>query len=220
MLELSALGLLQKKPLHGYRLKQQLELFMSSCISINYGAIYPLLKRLEERGYVFVVTEEPGEAGCSRKIYQITEKGRDRWREKMLENLKESWVKGRSRFLIKFFFFSDLEPTERVKLIEHRLIICQLRQEYLDSQQSENLLLDSYQYSACNRAKSILNTEIQWLREELVKELELLKKEEGRSKKWMFTKTQTNCQHLVDGGELNTKEKDKLLNLIEKKNSF
>ena len=180
MLELSALGLLQKKPLHGYRLKQQLELFMSSCISINYGAIYPLLKRLEERGYVFVVTEEPGEAGCSRKIYQITEKGRDRWREKMLENLKESWVKSSSRFLIKFFFFSDLEPSERVKLIEHRLIVCQLRQEYLDSQQSENLLLDSYQYSACNRAKSILKTEIQWLREELVKELELLKEEETK----------------------------------------
>ncbi|NEP87235.1 MAG: PadR family transcriptional regulator [Okeania sp. SIO2C2] len=174
MLELSALGLLQKKPLHGYRLKQQLELFMSSCISINYGAIYPLLKRLEERGYIFVVTEEPGEAGCSRKIYKITEKGRDRWREKMLENLKESWVKGRSRFLIKFFFFSDLEPIERVKLIEHRLIVCQLRQEYLDSQQSENIQRDPYQFSAWNRAKSMLNSETQWLREELVKELELI----------------------------------------------
>ncbi|NEP03936.1 MAG: PadR family transcriptional regulator [Okeania sp. SIO2G4] len=186
MLELSALGLLQKKPLHGYRLKQQLELFMSSCISINYGAIYPLLKRLEERGYIFVVTEEPGEAGCSRKIYQITEKGRDRWREKMLENLKESWVKGRSRFLIKFFFFSDLEPIERVKLIEHRLIVCQLRQEYLDSQQSENIQRDPYQFSAWNRAKSMLNSEMQWLREELVKELELINFDSNQAKKHNF----------------------------------
>ncbi|NES74976.1 MULTISPECIES: PadR family transcriptional regulator [Okeania] len=186
MLELSALGLLQKKPLHGYRLKQQLELFMSSCISINYGAIYPLLKRLEERGYIFVVTEEPGKAGCSRKIYQITEKGRDRWREKMLENLKESWVKGRSRFLIKFFFFSDLEPIERVKLIEHRLIVCQLRQEYLDSQQSENIQRDPYQFSAWNRAKSMLNSETQWLREELVKELELINFDSNQAKKQNF----------------------------------
>ncbi|NEN88660.1 MAG: hypothetical protein F6K48_06895 [Okeania sp. SIO3H1] len=74
-------------------------------------------------------------------------------------------VKGRSIFLIKFFFFSDLEPTERVKLIENRLIVCQLRQEYLDSQKYENLPRDPYQYSACNRAKLMLNTEMQWLRE-------------------------------------------------------
>lgn len=40
MLELAALGLLLKKPLHGYRLKKQLEKFMSGCISVNYGAIY------------------------------------------------------------------------------------------------------------------------------------------------------------------------------------
>lgn len=177
MLELSALGLLQREPLHGYRLKQQLELFMSSCISVNYGAIYPLLKRLEERGYIIVLSEEAGEAGCNRKIYRITEKGRDRWHQKMLEHPKESWIKTRSRFAIKFFFFSYLEPPERIKLIEHRLMICKLRQEYLDNQQAENIPVDPYQISGWNRAKSMLNLEMQWLREELVRELELINSE-------------------------------------------
>ncbi|MGB3510096.1 MAG: PadR family transcriptional regulator [Microcoleaceae cyanobacterium] len=177
MLELSALGLLQREQLHGYRLKQQLELFMSSCISVNYGAIYPLLKRLEERGYIVEVSEEAGETGCSRKIYQITKKGSDRWRKKMLEHPKESWIKSRSRFLIKFFFFSDIEPTERVKLIEHRLIVCRLRQEYLDSQNAENIPTEPYQKSAWNRTKLMLNSEMQWLREELVRELELVNNE-------------------------------------------
>lgn len=177
MLELSALGLLQRKPLHGYRLKQQLELFMSSCISVNYGAIYPLLKRLEERGYIVVVAEEAGEAGCSRKIYQITEKGRDRWRKQMLEHPKESWIKSRSRFGIKFFFFSYLEPPERIKLIEHRLMVCKLRQEYLESHQSENAPEDPYQIAAWNKAKLTLNSEINWLRAQLLKELELINTE-------------------------------------------
>lgn len=90
MLELSALGLLQRQPLHGYRLKQQLELFMSSYISVNYGAIYPLLKRLEERGEISVMAQVAGDGGNPRKIYDITAQGRELWREQMLEHHLES----------------------------------------------------------------------------------------------------------------------------------
>ena len=86
MLELSALGLLQRQPLHGYRLKQQLELFMSSYISVNYGAIYPLLKRLEERGEISIMAQVAGDGGNPRKIYYITAQGRELWREQMLEH--------------------------------------------------------------------------------------------------------------------------------------
>ncbi|NEO54699.1 MAG: hypothetical protein F6K54_17410 [Okeania sp. SIO3B5] len=40
--------------------------------------------------------------------------------------------------------------------------------------------------------------------------------EEGREKKWMGTQTPTNSQHLVDGGVLNPKEKDKLTKYVER----
>ena len=171
MLELSAIGLLQRQPLHGYRLKQQLELFMSSCISVNYGAIYPLLKRLEERGQIVTITEEAGDAGCPRKIYGITASGRDRWRQKMLEHPQESWVNSRSRFQIKFFFFGDLEPLERVKLLEHRLRVCYLRQDYLEGQQAEHhYFVDFYQTASWERCTDTLQLEIQWLTEQLAQE--------------------------------------------------
>ncbi|MEG3841855.1 PadR family transcriptional regulator [Microcoleus sp. herbarium14] len=170
MLELSALGLLQRQPLHGYRLKQQLELFMSSCISVNYGAIYPLLKRLEERGEISVIAEEAGDAGCPRKIYGITAQGREFWREKMLEHPQESWVNSGSRFRIKFFFFGDLEPAERMKLLEHRLRICYIRQDYIESLKSEYPLTDDYQFASGDRCKSVLESEIEWLTEQLAKE--------------------------------------------------
>ena len=170
MLELSALGLLQRQPLHGYRLKQQLELFMSSCMSVNYGAIYPLLKRLEERGEIVVMTEEAGDAGSMRKIYAITTQGRDRWRQIMLDQPQESWVNTRTRFQIKFFFFGDLEPADRIKLLEHRLRVCKLRQDYLDSPQTEFSPVDCYQVTAWERGKVMLELEIAWLTEELVKE--------------------------------------------------
>lgn len=167
MLELATLGLLLSEPLHGYRLKQQLELFMSSCISVNYGAIYPLLRRLEESGYIVTLGQEPGEAGPSRKTYGITATGRDLWRQKMLEHPHESWVNTRSRFAIKFFFFSNLESPERVKLLEHRLMVCRLR---LESLEIEPMPADRYQSDTWKRHFAMLQDEINWLRSQLRKE--------------------------------------------------
>lgn len=163
MLELSALGLLQREPLHGYRLKQRLELFMGSCISVNYGAIYPLLKRLEERGYIQVILEEAGDAGSSRKVYGITVAGRERWLYKMLEQPQESWVKSRSRFLIKYFFFSDLNIQNRLRLLEYRLRACQQRMAYLNQKEIEYVPADSYQSDIWQRAKFLLDSEYKWL---------------------------------------------------------
>ncbi|MGI0489381.1 PadR family transcriptional regulator [Pantanalinema rosaneae CENA516] len=167
MLELATLGLLQQEPLHGYRLKQQLELFMSSCISVNYGTIYPLLKRLEERGAIVVSAEEAGEAGCSRKIYSITEAGHQLWQQQMLEHPHESWVNSRSRFMIKYFFFSHLKPSERVKLLNHRLMTCQLR---LENQEQEQPTGDRYKAAAWQRCLEVLRSEIAWLTTQLAAE--------------------------------------------------
>lgn len=168
MLELATLGLLQREPLHGYRLKQQLELFMSSCISVNYGAIYPLLKRLEERGEIATLATEEGEAGPTRKTYGITAQGRQKWHQKMLEDPHESWVNSRSRFMIKFFFFSHLEPTERVQLLQHRLSVCAL---HLESGELEiTRLLDPYESTALQRCLVVQRSEMQWIGEQLATE--------------------------------------------------
>jgi len=53
MLELATLGLLQKEPLYGYKLKQQLEQFISGCISVNYGMarFTPCLNSWKNRGF-------------------------------------------------------------------------------------------------------------------------------------------------------------------------
>jgi DNA-binding PadR family transcriptional regulator len=168
MLELAALGLLLKKPLHGYRLKKQLERFMSGCISVNYGAIYPLLKRLEKQGYI--QTQEAIDDGSNRKVYQITESGRDRWREAMLAHPHESWVNSRSRFIIKFCFFSQLEPTERIKLMQSRLMTCQLRLESRESQLIEKDAEDPYQAIALQRHLANLRFEIEWLKVQILRE--------------------------------------------------
>jgi DNA-binding PadR family transcriptional regulator len=180
MLELATLGLLQCEPLHGYRLKQQLELFMSNCISVNYGAIYPLLKRLEERGEITTLVSDRAEAGVSRKTYCITDKGRHQWHEKMIEHPHESWVNSRSRFGIKFFFFSNLEPSERIKLLEHRFSVCQLRLESFEVELPPQA--DPYQESVRGHCLSVLESEIQWLSEQLAKEYKELYNSDHQAK--------------------------------------
>ena len=168
MLELAALGLLIEEPLHGYRLKQQLERFMSGCISVNYGAIYPLLKRLEAQGYIMTLTEVAG--GANRKVYQITERGRDRWRQEMLAHPHESWVNSRSRFIIKFFFFSQIEAAERVKLMQSRLMVCKLRLESREEQPVEETTANPYPAIARQRHLANLRFEIEWLRAQILRE--------------------------------------------------
>ncbi len=191
MLELATLGLLQREPLHGYRLKQQLELFMSSCISVNYGAIYPLLKRLEERGEIATLATEEGEAGPTRKTYCITAKGRQRWHQKMLEDPHESWVNSRSRFMIKFFFFSHLEPAERIKLLENRLRVCHLRLESIELESTQ--LLDPYESAALQRCLVVTRSEMEWFSKQLTKEQkELYDSTQREETQIMFSQNQSS----------------------------
>jgi len=167
VLKLAALGLLQQEPMNGYRLKQQLELFMSCCISVNFGAIYPLLKRLEENGEIELMDVEAETDNQNCKTYRITKLGQKHWREEMLAHSQGSWVNVRSRFMIKFFFFSELEPHERIQLIEHRLMLCQLR---LSSKLVGENSTDPYQVKVSQRSITMIQSEIQWLNQQLIQE--------------------------------------------------
>lgn len=158
MFELAALGLLLHEPLHGYRLKQQLERFMSGCISVNYGTIYPMLRRLEQRGAIAIV----GTGTSTRKLYSLTDLGRALWLEKMMEHPHESWVNARSRFMIKVFFFSHLAPTQRRQLLEQRLLACQLR---LESPPWPSSPSDPFQVQLWNHCNRGLEAEIAWLQQ-------------------------------------------------------
>jgi DNA-binding PadR family transcriptional regulator len=165
MIEIAILGLLLQQPLHGYRLKQQLDWLMSGCISVNYGTIYPVLKRLEQQGAISVQREEqegadPASRKVCRKIYSLTDQGRSLWQQKMLEHPQESWVNAYSRFMIKFFFFSHLTPSERLRLIEHRLLVSRLR---LQQQQQTPLPADAHQVAAWQKFIGQLENEICWL---------------------------------------------------------
>jgi transcriptional regulator len=82
MLILRALSL---GPLHGYGVIQRLRQMSDEMLSVEQGALYPALSRIEQRGWV---TSEWGvnETGRQAKFYTLTRAGR-----KQLQVEEASW---------------------------------------------------------------------------------------------------------------------------------
>ncbi len=72
------LHLIQEQPDHGYGLMQRIDAICGDLVAVNTNKIYPLLRRLEERGFVTAAWDHPTKR--SRRVYSITEQGEDRLR--------------------------------------------------------------------------------------------------------------------------------------------
>lgn len=94
------LGCLTIAPMSGYDVKQFLERPISNFWSESYGQIYPALERLEDDG--LVTGRDESRDGRERRVYAITEAGRERLRA-WLERPAEA-VTFRSEPTLKLFF--------------------------------------------------------------------------------------------------------------------
>lgn len=70
------LHLIKEQPDHGYGLMQRIESVCGDLVAVNTNKIYPLLRRLEERGFVTATWDHPTKR--SRRIYAITPAGDER----------------------------------------------------------------------------------------------------------------------------------------------
>ena len=73
--ELLILSLLDARPRHGYDLSKLIETRSGGQLKFHIDSLYPLLYRLEERGWIKGAwIEKPGER--RRRVYKLTPKGR------------------------------------------------------------------------------------------------------------------------------------------------
>lgn len=70
------LHLLAQQPDHGSGLMARIEGLCEGLLAVNTNTIYPLLRRLEERGFIVGQWEHPTKR--SRRNYNITDEGRRR----------------------------------------------------------------------------------------------------------------------------------------------
>jgi DNA-binding PadR family transcriptional regulator len=70
------LHLLESGPDHGFGLMQRIAAVCSGILAVNTNTIYPLLRRLEDRGFISGEWDHPTKR--ARRMYSITPAGRDR----------------------------------------------------------------------------------------------------------------------------------------------
>lgn len=70
------LHMLADGPEHGFGLMQRIEGICNDLLAVNTNTIYPLLRRLEERGFITGEWDHPTKR--ARRMYAITPAGRER----------------------------------------------------------------------------------------------------------------------------------------------
>ena len=79
ILPLLTLHLLAEGPEHGYALMERIAGLTGDIMPVNSNSMYPLLRRLEERGFIVGEWEHPDRR--SRRIYRITAAGLTRYQQ-------------------------------------------------------------------------------------------------------------------------------------------
>ena len=74
-LDLIVLKLLRAKPANGWELTQSIQAVSRGALEVNYGSLYPALRRLEARGLVSA-SWAPSENNRRARYYTLTAAGR------------------------------------------------------------------------------------------------------------------------------------------------
>ncbi len=83
--ELAILSVLSGQPLHGYEIARRIERQTRGALRFTLASLYPLLYRMESRGWLSASWGETP-AGRERRYYRITAAGR-----KKLAPLRKEW---------------------------------------------------------------------------------------------------------------------------------
>lgn len=78
-LEMLVLRTLVLEPLHGYAIAKAIRASSHDALEIEFGSLYPALKRLEAKGWVSAKWEV-SESNRKAKVYRLTEAGKKQLR--------------------------------------------------------------------------------------------------------------------------------------------
>jgi DNA-binding PadR family transcriptional regulator len=156
MYELIVLSLLMSGRAHGYFIIKILNDLAGPYTKFSHGRLYPLLARLEKEGFIVTVDEASGEQAGGRHLrsYEITEKGRERFHEVMI-NTTLNVGDYQKLFLYKVQAMEHLEPAERLILLEHYFNFCQAHVLYLIAKAEEALRRQTHDMSL-SRSKTLV----------------------------------------------------------------
>ena len=118
MYELFVLGELLDQPLHGYLLRDIVNLAFGPVRTMSWGSLYPLIRRLEANLLISQVTAHDEPAKARRKTYTITAAGKDRFYFLMLrpEEYSSDYP---DLFGVKLMNFDRISAEQRMNILHH-----------------------------------------------------------------------------------------------------
>ena len=185
VLDIAILGLLMDRDHHGYEIRTQLRDRLGVGANVSFGSIYPALARLERQGFVEAVAPEgraslsspstgslsgeraslrslrtsPGLGRRGRKVYRITEAGRQ---EFMTLLANPATVDDSKTFSMRIALAKYLTPTLRVVLLERRRADLVERLAELRTGRN-NEQLDIYARGVMEHAAKGVELDIAWI---------------------------------------------------------
>jgi DNA-binding PadR family transcriptional regulator len=137
MYELIILSLLMRWPAHGYLIASIINDMIGPYARMSNGRLYPLLAKLEGEGLIRANIETEKAPGDRRhRSYKITEEGRKRFHELMLDTTSNPGDY-QKLFLQKVPVLEFLNPTERLYLVDHYINYCQAHVLHLTAEAEE-----------------------------------------------------------------------------------
>lgn len=111
----AVLGCLTIEPMSGYGIRRFLERTVAHFWSESPGQIYPTVRKLEADGLIRGRTE-PGERGRDRRVYRITDTGRQELRAWLAE--PPAPARPRYEHTLKLFFGHEAGPDASLRHVE------------------------------------------------------------------------------------------------------
>jgi len=184
VLDIAILGLLMDRDHHGYEIRSQLRDRLGVWANVSFGSIYPALARLEREGCVAAVTASeprlglqstgslsgeraslrslrtaPGIGRRGRKVYRITDRGREEF-VTLLAN--PATLDDAKNFSLRMALAKYLTPSLRVGLLERRRAdLVERLAEVRAGAQNEQL--DQYARSVMDHAARGAELDLAWI---------------------------------------------------------
>jgi DNA-binding PadR family transcriptional regulator len=205
--DLAILGLLSEQELHGYELKKRLAELFGGRASISFGSLYPALARLEKQGAVKAVeerTEVPaapmsgslvGElaafrarvrapvrarGGRGKKVYGITDNGRER----LAELMTDPDVSDDRAFSLRVALCRHLDSSARLELFERRRAELMRRRDEAHRRRpasdggAVSVLPDVYRRALLERDATAIDHDLAWIERLIEAERQALSQED------------------------------------------
>ncbi len=113
MMDFAALGFLMYRPLSMYDLSKAMERSTRHFLSASFGSLHPTLRKLEKNGHV--TSEEQVSNGRRKKIFRITDSGRDHFVAWLAKDIAAERLSNPA--LLRLFFLGHLDQRDREGLV-------------------------------------------------------------------------------------------------------